>query len=352
VPARRLVIFAVFIATACSAVRAQSGWQSLAPFPVSARDLIAVAAGKRLYIFAGQGSLETPLGLVYQFDPGTNVWIKKKPMPLPAHRVAMAEYNGKIYAFGGFKKPASGQVAWEAINNSWEYDPASDKWTALKPMPSTRGAASAVSVDGKIYVMGGAGVHPGTKNVPLLIAPDTTPNRSFDVVEEYDVSSDSWHARSTMPTPRNQFALAAANGKVYAIGGRMGSAFALFGSNTEVVEEYSPANDTWGSEKAKMSTPRASLSWGVYNGRICIIGGELTDARVSASFRTAEAYEPATNQWSVLPSVPVGRVPVTGGVIGDTFYLVSADDRYRLLTGESKQSEGSLFDALRLSVLR
>jgi N-acetylneuraminic acid mutarotase len=99
-------------------------------------------------------------------------------------------------------------------------------------------------------------------------------------------------------------------------------------------------------------TPRAAITWGVYNGRICVIGGEMTDARVSANFRTAEAYQPATNQWSALPSVPVGRLPITGAIIGDTFYLVSADDRYRLLTGERKESEGSPFDALRLSVLQ
>src|SRR5580765_8023897 len=107
-PARRLLTFAVLVAAGCSVARAQSGWRSLAPFPVSTREIIAVAASSKIYVFAGQGNLETPLGLVYQFDPATNAWTKKKPMPLPAHRVAIEEYNGKIYAFGGFTKPASG----------------------------------------------------------------------------------------------------------------------------------------------------------------------------------------------------------------------------------------------------
>ena len=332
---------------------AQSNWQPLPPFPAPTKEMIAVAAGGEIYIFAGQAKFFTPLGLVFAYDPATKAWTTKKPMPLAAHHVAMVEYNGKIYGFGGFKKPASGEIAWEPVDNSWEYDPAADTWKPLAPMPSKRGAASATVVNGKIYVMGGAGVQPGAKNVPLILSADGgTPSRSLDNVEEYDVASNSWRERTTMPTPRNHFALAAVNGKIYAIGGRMGSAFSLFGTDTEVVEEYTPATDMWGSEKAKMSTPRASMSWGVYNGRICVIGGDMSDARLSATFRTAEAYDPATDQWSVLPTVPQGRAPATGAVVGDTFYLLSEYSGYRNQTGERKESEGSPFDALRLILLQ
>jgi N-acetylneuraminic acid mutarotase len=339
---------ALVILSASATTYAQISWQPLTPFPAPTREIVAVAAAGKLYMFAGQGKFFTPLGLVYEYDPATKAWTKKKTMPVPAHHAAMVEYSGKVYAFGGFKKPASGAIAWEAVENSWEYDPAADTWKALKPMPSKRGAASAAVVNGKIYVMGGGGVQPGAENVPLMIGPDGTPNRSVDTVEEYDIASNIWRERTTMPTPRNHFALAAVNGKLYAMGGRMGSAFGPFGTDTDVVEEYTPATDTWGSEKAKMSTPRASMSWGVYNGRICVIGGDMSDARLSATFRTAEAYDPATDQWNVLPNVPMGRAPTSGAFIGNTFYLVSAYNGYRQLTDERKESEGSPFDALRL----
>jgi len=346
--ARRLLLFAVEFVAICSLALGQIAWQPLTPFPAPGREIIAVAAGSKIYAFAGMGNLYTPLGLVYEFDPATKAWSKKKAMPLPAHQIATAEYNGKIYVFGGFKKPASGEIAWEAINNAWEYDPALDVWKALKPMPSMRGSASAAAVNGKIYVMGGAGVHPGMKNVPLIAGPGGTPNRSLDTVEEYDVASDSWRAPTMMPTPRNHFALGAVNGKLYALGGRMSSAFGEFGSDTQVVEEYNPATNMWGAEKAKMSTPRDSMAWGVYNGRICVVGGKMTDARVSAEFRAAEAYEPTTDQWTVLPAVPIGRAPTTGAFIGDIFYLLSVYDGYRRSSGERRESEGSPFDELRL----
>lgn len=345
-----LSAWVLFLVGFCLTTFAQVSWQPLPPFPAPTREIIAVAAAGKIYMFAGQGKFFTPLGLVYEYDPATKVWTKKKPMPLPAHHVAMVEYNGKVYAFGGFKKPASGEIAWEAINNSWEYDPANDTWKALKPMPSMRGAASAAVVNGKIYVMGGAGVQPGAKNVPLIIGPDGTPNRSLDTVEEYDVSSDTWRERTTMPTPRNHFALAAVNGKIYAMGGRLGSAFGPFGTVTDVVEEYDPATDRWGSERAKMSTPRDSMSWGVYSGKIFVIGGAMSDARVSANFRTTEIYDPAKNQWSASITVPLGRAPTSGAVIGDTFYLVSDYTGYRRLTDERKESEGNPFDQLHLTL--
>jgi N-acetylneuraminic acid mutarotase len=349
---RRLLIIGLLLASAYPVARAQTAWEPLAPFPGPTREIALVAAAGKIYAFAGQGNAYTPLGLVYEYDPASNSWTKKKNMPLPAHHVAMAEYNGKIYGFGGFKKPDSGQVSWEAINNSWMYDPATDVWKALKPMPSLRGAASAAVVDGKIYVLGGAGVHPNMKNVPLVLGPDGTPNRSLDTVEEYDVASDSWRVRNTMPTPRNHFAVSAVNGKIYAIGGRMGSTFGPFGSDTDVVEEYDPAHDSWGLEKARMTTPRGSMSWDVYNGRVYVVGGSMTDARVTASFRTTEAYDPVKNQWFGLVAVPMGRAPDSGAVIGDKFYLLSEYNGYQNLTGERKPSDGSPFDVLSLKNLQ
>ena len=64
--------------------------------------------------------------MVYEYDPATDKWTKKKPMALASHHVAFTEYHGKIYAFGGFVPPESGPPGWVPINNAWEYDPAGD----------------------------------------------------------------------------------------------------------------------------------------------------------------------------------------------------------------------------------
>lgn len=340
------------VAILLSGLWAQSFWQTKASFPIPPAEFLATAAQGKLYLFGGLAPKFVPRGLVYQYDPATDTWRAKKPMPLPSHHLALAESGGKIYCFGGFKLPDSGEIAWEPIDNSWEYDPANDTWRPLKPMPSKRGAGAAAAVNGKIYVMGGAGVHPGAKDLPLRMGPDGTPHRSVGSVEEYDIASDSWRERSPMPTARNHFVAALAGGKIYAIGGRLASPFVGLGSDTDVVEVYDPATDSWGVPRARMSTPRASMASGVYNGRIYIAGGEIQSAEVTSTFRRVESYDPATNQWFVLPSMPLGRQPIAGDVIGDAFYVVSGDNGDRPLVGLRGPAEPFPFDALRLGNLK
>jgi N-acetylneuraminic acid mutarotase len=347
IPAPWLVCGLLLFAMAAEAY-GQNSWQTRAPFPAPPAEFLAVAAQGKLYLFGGLAPKFKPRGLVYEYDPASDLWTAKKPMALASHHLALAASGGKIYCFGGFKLPASGEIAWEPIDNAWEYDPATDLWRALQPMPGKRGAAAAAVVNGKVYVIGGAGVHPGAPDRPLQMGPDGTPQRSLGTVEEYDIASNRWRERSPMPTARNHFVVAALNGKIYAIGGRLASPFVSLGSDTDVVEVYDPASDSWGVPRARLSTLRASMAWGIHDGRVYIAGGEIQTAEVSSSFRTVEAYDPALNQWFVLPSMPLGRQPVAGDVIGDVFYVVSADNGDRPLVGLRGPSEPFPFDALRL----
>src|SRR5258707_10395705 len=87
-------------------------------------------------------------------------------MALASHHVAFTEYHGKIYAFGGFVFPQSGPAAWVPIDNAWEYDPATDNWKALAPLPTKRGSPVAVTVGDRMYAIGGATTPPGSAPVP------------------------------------------------------------------------------------------------------------------------------------------------------------------------------------------
>jgi len=308
----------LFLATTA---QAQGKWVKLAPFPEPAEEVVGVAAGGRLYVFCGLAPGGKAIGMVYEYDPAIDKWAKKKLMPLLSHHVAFTEYRGKIYAFGGFVPQPPGPLAWVPVDNAWEYDPAADSWKALASMPTRRGSPVAAVAGDKIYVIGGATTPPGSKETAVNPA---RPHVSLGTVEEYDPPTNSWRQRNSMPTPRNHATAGVVNGKIYVIGGRVGNAFITAGSsNVDTVEEYDPATDTWGSARAKTPSARSAMASGVYGGRIYVTGGEGQNAQMMYTFRALEAYDPASNSWTILPSMPVSRHGLAGAVVGNRLHMVS-----------------------------
>jgi len=301
--------------------QAQGKWIKLAPFPEPAEELLGVAAAGKMYVFCGLAPGWKPIGMVYEYDPPTDKWAKKKPMPVLTHHVAFTEYRGKIYAFGGFVLPASGPAAWTPVDNVWEYDPVADGWKALAPMPTKRGSPVAAAAGDKIYVIGGATTPPGSKETTVHPA---RPHVSVGTVEEYDPATNTWRQRSAMPTPRNHATAGVVNGKIYVIGGRVGGAFITAGSsNIDIVEEYDPATDAWSNVRARMPSARSAMASGVHGGRIYVTGGEGQNAQMMYTFRALEAYDPASNRWTILPSLPVSRAGLAGAVVGNRLHMVS-----------------------------
>ena len=318
----QLAVAMISLSSADPSAFAQAKWEKLAPFPEPSEEILGAAAGGKMYVFAGLIPFWKPKGLVYEYDPSSNHWTKKKPMALPSHHVAFTEYHGKIYAFGGFVYPTSGPAAWVPINNVWEYDPAADTWKALAPMPSKRGSPVAAVVGDKIYVIGGVSMLPGSTETALGF---NTPQASVGTVEEYDPAENTWRERSPMPTPRNHTTAAAVNGKIYVIGGRVGAAFISAATDIAAVEEYDPATDKWSGPRSRMPTARSALGSGVINGRIYVAGGEFQDPHMMATFKAVEAYDPASDSWSIMPSMPVSRHGLAAGVIGNRLILVGGD---------------------------
>jgi N-acetylneuraminic acid mutarotase len=329
-------VLVLFVGLAAAEAQAPGRWVKLAAFPEPAEELYGAAAGGKVYVFGGLAPGWKPRGLVFEYDPATNQWTRKKPMSLPSHHVAFTELGGKLYAFGGFVLPASGPPAWVPVDNAWEYDPAADSWKALAPMPTRRGSPVAATVNGKIYVIGGASTHPGSSEPAVHPA---RPHRSVASVEEYDPATNTWRARSPMPTARNHAAIGAVNGKIYVIGGRVGAAFVSVSSPTDLVEEYDPATDQWGAVRARMPTPRSAVAWGVHGGRIYVAGGEAQAPQFMAAFRALEAYEPASNRWITLPSMPIPRHGLAGAVVGNRLHLVSGDVQSAGIPGMHLHSE-------------
>ena len=234
-----------------------SPWKKGAPFPEADEELYGVTTNGKLYVFGGWDGGKAR-GVAYEYDPATDKWTKKSSMPRPAHHAALAAANGKIYVMGGFVPPKDTAIpvggAWEPIDNAWEYDPAADSWKSLPPLPGKRGSAVAAEVGGKIYVIGGATTTEGAKDPFFSFF---GPSRVLGTNEVYDPATNKWETRRPMSVPRNHAFGGVVNGKIYVIGGRTGHGFILSATNTDVVEEYNPVNDTWSVPKERMPTARS-----------------------------------------------------------------------------------------------
>ena len=315
---RALVATATLVLLCSAAALTQSRWVKAAPFPEPDEELYGVTANGKMYVMGGFGNVR---GKNYEYDAAADKWTKKAPMPRPAHHQAMVEYQGKIYVFGGFVAPMTGpQGGWEPIDNAWQYDPATDAWKNLAPLPSKRGSAAAVLVNGKVYVIGGATTADGSKDTAISNATTVNNLTRNDV---YDIATNTWTSAAPMALGRNHMFSGAVNGKIYIIGGRIAHAFVAASQNTDVVEEYDPATNTWGAQRTKMPTARSGGGWATYGGKIYVGGGEVATNSLVGAFRALEAFDPATNSWTIMPSMPMPRHGVAGAMIGNKLHLVS-----------------------------
>ncbi len=314
----------------CSAPAAaeDAKWQMAKPLLQPLGEIVGAVVGNKWYVMGGyDGIAVMPQGVVTEYDASSETWTAKKNMLIPAHHAAAVELGGKVYVFGGFVGRA-GAIGWQPIANALVYDPATDSWKDLAPMPTARGSAAAVVVDGKIYVIGGAHANipgkPGTE--PLWVG---VPQIVTGVVEEYDPAANTWRTRSPMPTGRNHFFAGVVDGKIYAINGRLGTSFVTASDVTDIVEEYDPKTDIW-RYMGRSPTKRGDVGGGVYHGRLYVTGGEYEEPRGKVTFWAFESYDPKTNAWQILPHVQIARHGFVAGFIGNQFHVA----------GGSFQSDG------------
>jgi len=102
------------------------------------------------------------LSTVESYDPSTNMWTARAPIPTPRVGLAVGVVNGILYAVGGLSKGKG------PISTVEAYDPTRNMWTARTPMPTARYRLAVGVVNEILYAVGGlssSGVGPAFKVV-------------------------------------------------------------------------------------------------------------------------------------------------------------------------------------------
>jgi N-acetylneuraminic acid mutarotase len=132
-------------------------WSSAAPMSTRRDDARAVALDGRVYVFGGgtrnaDGTwVDRTLDSVEMYDPGTETWAPRTPMPTGRQSMAVGTLNDRAQVIGGEVNPdPPGTFA-----ENEEYDPGTDSWRAVASMPTPRHGAVAGTIGGVVYVVGG-----------------------------------------------------------------------------------------------------------------------------------------------------------------------------------------------------
>jgi len=301
---------------------AQGKWRVGMPVPEGANEMLGATLGGKLYLYGGQGPGSRPLGLFFVYDPGRDAWTKLPANPLPVHHGALVAVGTKLYLFGGFRLPDTGRPGWVPVADAWMYDSASGQWSALPPMSRPRGALAAAAVGGKIYLVGGAGLPHGA-DLPDGLRPGSAIDM-LDALEVFDTETTTWRALAPMPTPRNHHSVAAVGNKLYVIGGRVGSCYSGgLSANIWMNDEYDIATDTW-TARSPMPTARSGTGIAVIDNEIHVLGGEgWVEDEAGGVFRTHEVYDPKSDSWTRAAPMTTPRAGFAVAAIGEKIYTVS-----------------------------
>jgi len=248
-------------------------------------------------------------GEVYDFQ--TNQWSSLGNMLQETLRGGAVTVRGKVYIIGG-------QREYDRVNSVDAYDPDTDTWTYNMPsMSAVRLYPGVAVLNDKIYVAGGS---------------------HLNTAEMLDLSiggTHQWKPIASMNIDRQEFGMGALEGKIYAVGGIKKVPGARFPKDfakgiLSSVEMYDPEQDVW-TTGADLSSPRSGSSVAVLNGFLYCVGG-TTDTLRKGVLKMVEKYDPNTNTWTRVadmnhPRTSAGIITRAGIVTRNgSLYVVGGDD--------------------------
>jgi N-acetylneuraminic acid mutarotase len=175
------------------------GWKALKRLPEACGAIACIAAGDLIHLIGGAIGSDNRRSIDWHltYDPRTDSYGRRQPMPLARDHTGIVTVNGRIHIIGG-------RVDTFHTNSNLHhaYDPKKDEWTFLAPIPTARSGQGCVWFNNRIFCMGGEGT-----------------NRVFGQNEAYDVANNRWESYAPMLTPRHGMGAVVLGDAIYVAGG-------------------------------------------------------------------------------------------------------------------------------------
>ncbi|KAL1257434.1 hypothetical protein QQF64_010678, partial [Cirrhinus molitorella] len=150
-------------------------WEMVAPLPKPVHSAAATVCGGKIYVFGGVNEAGRSAGVLQSYVPQTNAWSFIESPMIDNKYAPAVTLNGYIFILGGAYARAT-----------TIYDPDKGNIKAGPNMNHSRQFCSAVVLDGKIYVTGGIVSSEG----PAL-----------GTMEAFDPCANVWTLQQSMPCP-------------------------------------------------------------------------------------------------------------------------------------------------------
>jgi N-acetylneuraminic acid mutarotase len=273
-------------------------WTPSTPTPNPRNHLAAVHLNGTIYVIGGQhGPYEgtAPQQEVDAYDVASQTWTRKADLPVPRGHISASAFvwNGKIVTLGG---SVVGHSAGLPSNTFYEYDPANDAWRTRTPLPGMRKSPVADLINDKFVVTGGRSSS----------GPTTTSWVGSDL--------GSWTTGPALPQTLLDAGGTELTGKIYVVGGKTST------GPISTVRVFDTATQTWGTAADLPGAAVENPAVVAYDGKLYSFAGST--GPFSGAVRTAHRYDPATNTWTPLPDMSVGRGGPAAVVLGTKVWLI------------------------------
>ncbi len=229
------------------------------------------------------------------YDPVTDTWTTKAPMPTGREFCKAGVINSKIYVYGGYNGAYLGTLE--------EYDPATNSWTS-KTGATARYQFALCVLNGVLHAFAG---HDGSAAITTH--------------EIYDPVTDTWTSKAPYPQAFYDLSGAATDTKVYGFGG-----IAANGYGSALCYEYDPSSDTW-AQKADMLKQAYGAEAVELNGLIYVLGGHYGSG---TAYDDVQIYDPATDTWEYGVEMPTAKFDFHAVVSGQKIYCLQKGIPYSL----------------------